>query len=621
MQASARRSVTLLATVLVGLVATAVVSTTLRAQALADAEGRFLLSAQVAADLVVDEVGRGVSIAESARALLRGTETLTAEEFAAFVSALDLDDRYPSANAIALTGSVPVDEVDAYAAEVRGLGQEPFVPGPDPPSGDERWLITLIEPMDRNAAAVGFDIRTNPDARLAAAEARVTGTPRLTPPTTLVQEEADQSGVVAYMPFDGEEAPLEAGFTSIVFRGDDLLAGISGLDSRLGLRVRDAAGGGPTGDGLVGEVDVVDDPQRSAVIERSVLGRTWQIEVFAVDGYGTEILPAAGASVTGVLLTLAAALLLLSLQRAEERARTLADEVTEDLNRANHRLASVNAALAETVAALERSNVDLARSNDDLASFAHVASHDLKEPLRMVSGFSGLLRREMEGGSEDGLTEREALYLDFIDKGAARMQVLISDLLELADATNSGVTRSQVDIADVLDGVLEDLGPRIAEVGARIDRERLDGVVMDPRQTRGLLQNLVSNALKFARTDRSPVVVVDARAEDGRWTLQVVDNGIGIPADDREAVFEAFRRRHSREEYDGTGIGLAICASIAHAHEGDIRIEDGLDGGIRVVVELPQPREDEPRDEGRDDARRTVGAAEPDPVPHADRVR
>jgi PAS domain S-box-containing protein len=237
-----------------------------------------------------------------------------------------------------------------------------------------------------------------------------------------------------------------------------------------------------------------------------------------------------------------------------------------------------------TEAELERQRRELARSNEELEQFAYVASHDLREPLRTIRAFGQLLAAEH--GDDLGAEGQE--FLGYIVDGTARMQRLIDDLLAYSSAGRTPHAEA-LPLNAVLDDVLAGLGPAIAEAGAAIAVEPLPTVQANRTQMELLLQNLVANAVKFRAPDRVPVVVVragDADAAAGA-TVYVDDNGIGIPEASRERVFKMFQRLHTREAYDGTGIGLAMCRKIARAAGGDVAISTSDLGGTRVAVTLP----------------------------------
>jgi len=210
----------------------------------------------------------------------------------------------------------------------------------------------------------------------------------------------------------------------------------------------------------------------------------------------------------------------------------------------------------------------LARSNEELQQFAYVASHDLQEPLRAVAGYLTLI----EEGLGDKLDERSRHHIAGAVQGAERMHTLINDLLELSRVDTRAEPFAPADLNAVLGIALENLTVRVRESGARILHEPLPTLKVDANQMTLLFQNLVGNAIKF-RGEQPPEVHVSARADNGDWVFTVRDNGIGIEPQYFERIFRIFQRLHTRKQYPGTGIGLAICKKIVERHGGRIWVE------------------------------------------------
>jgi len=232
---------------------------------------------------------------------------------------------------------------------------------------------------------------------------------------------------------------------------------------------------------------------------------------------------------------------------------------------------------------IRRSNEELRRANADLEQFAYSASHDLQEPLRQVAIYSQLLERKY--GSK---LEGDALdYLTFCVEGAQRMQMLISDLLAYAQAGKSGTESSNlVDVYQIVDNVKKNLATAIEETGAVLTIAPLPAVYGDQVPLTHLLQNLISNALKY-RADRVPQISVSAERDGAFWRFAVEDNGIGIPAEFRTQIFGIFKRLHDRRSYPGTGIGLAICQKIVERYGGRIWVESEVGEGSTFLFTLP----------------------------------
>lgn len=245
---------------------------------------------------------------------------------------------------------------------------------------------------------------------------------------------------------------------------------------------------------------------------------------------------------------------------------------------------------------LNRKASELARSNAELEQFAYVASHDLQEPLRKIQAFGDRLKAKVDAvGLQDGRD-----YLDRMQGAAARMSTLISDLLTFSRVISASQPFVPVDLNAVAKGVLSDLEVRIEQTKAQVDVENLPAIEADPMQMRQLLQNLIGNALKFRMADRPPHIRItgailknpfagspdeDPYAE--QCQLHVQDNGIGFDEKYSEKIFAVFQRLHGRTEFEGTGVGLAVCRRITDRHGGTIQARSKPGEGATFTVTVP----------------------------------
>jgi PAS domain S-box-containing protein len=218
---------------------------------------------------------------------------------------------------------------------------------------------------------------------------------------------------------------------------------------------------------------------------------------------------------------------------------------------------------------LKANNEALKRSNEELEHFAYVASHDLQEPLRMVGGYVQLLQRRY--GDKFDADGHE--FVGYAVDGVKRMQALINDLLTYSRLSTKGQAFAPVDCNTVVRQVQANLGERIASAKATIEVDSLPHVMGDAVQLTQLFQNLIGNALKFRRPDAPCRVHVGVKREGAEWHFRVEDDGIGIEPQYAEKIFVIFQRLHSREEYEGTGIGLAVCKKVVERHQGRIWVE------------------------------------------------
>lgn len=226
---------------------------------------------------------------------------------------------------------------------------------------------------------------------------------------------------------------------------------------------------------------------------------------------------------------------------------------------------------------------ELRRSNEELENFAYVASHDLQEPLRKIQAFSDLLISEHAATlGSDG-----ADYLERMQAAAGRMSVLIEDLLTFSRVSSRQSPPKDVDLGEVVQGVLNDLETRIEETHATVTIAKLPTICADPTQMRQLFQNLIGNALKFHKTDIPPVVTVTSRKKRGGYEIKVSDNGIGFDEKYLERIFSVFQRLNTRSAYEGTGIGLAVCRKIIERYNGTITAESRKGDGSTFIIWLP----------------------------------
>jgi PAS domain S-box-containing protein len=225
----------------------------------------------------------------------------------------------------------------------------------------------------------------------------------------------------------------------------------------------------------------------------------------------------------------------------------------------------------------------LERSNAELEQFAYVASHDLQEPLRMVASYTQLLQRRYQGR----LDAQADKYIAFAVDGAQRMQTLINDLLALSRVGTQGRPFAPTDAGAAARRALKWLGPALEESGGAVEVGPLPTVPADAGQLEQVFQNLLANALKFRRPAVPPRVEVTAVREGDAWRFAVRDNGIGFEPQYAEQIFVVFQRLHTRAEYAGTGVGLAICKKVVERHGGRVWAESVPDAGTTVYFTLP----------------------------------
>ncbi len=260
-------------------------------------------------------------------------------------------------------------------------------------------------------------------------------------------------------------------------------------------------------------------------------------------------------------------------------------------------LRRTNAALQDEIAERQRAQAeaaryaaDLERSNEELEQFGYVVSHDLRAPLRTVQGYLRLLNQRYA----DRLDAKAETYIDYAISGAARMQEMIQALLDLSRVETGGREPAPTDVEAVLNRTLRALSPAIDETGAAVTHDPLPTVLADEVQLAQVFQNLIANALKFRREGVPPKVHVTAREGErggegeGKWIFSVTDNGIGIDPDQADRIFQIFQRLHTEDEYEGLGIGLALCKRIIDRHGGRLWVESEPGEGSTFTFTLPE---------------------------------
>jgi light-regulated signal transduction histidine kinase (bacteriophytochrome) len=325
--------------------------------------------------------------------------------------------------------------------------------------------------------------------------------------------------------------------------------------------------------------------------------RWWAAGVVAVMGLSLTLLAWRQVHTTawppGLVLGLGAAVTLLT----SAYVMVLVGRTREVLEAVKQRTAELRASedrLRRTVRDLRRTTRELGRSNAELEQFASIASHDLQEPLRKVQTFAEILVAEYH----DALGEEGRDYLRRMHNATLRMRALIDDLLTYARVTSRAKSFKQVNLNEVVTQVVADLEISIRDTRGRVEVAPLPVIDADPLQMRQLFQNLIGNALKFHQKGIPPVVTVytqqrEADEDDSshesvdRCEVVVGDNGIGFEEQYLDQIFVLFKRLHGRTEYEGTGIGLAICRKIVQLHGGTITARSAVGQGTRFIIRLP----------------------------------
>ena len=245
----------------------------------------------------------------------------------------------------------------------------------------------------------------------------------------------------------------------------------------------------------------------------------------------------------------------------------------------NREIRKQNTLLEQQKEAIEQKNQALQQTNSDLEQFAHIVSHDLKEHVRTINSFLAVMHREVEV-----IPPHLQDYLNLAHGGAQHLVALLEDLMEYIRLGRSGLEPISVDLTDVLVRVQQTFALQIAESKAIIDFGNMPTLTGYPSEIYHLFQNLVGNALKFRHPERHPYVQIKYRSEPRFHIISISDNGIGIEKPFQEKIFHIFKRLHARNEYEGTGVGLAICQKIVRNHGGEIYMESTPDVGCSFYI-------------------------------------
>ena len=297
-----------------------------------------------------------------------------------------------------------------------------------------------------------------------------------------------------------------------------------------------------------------------------------------------------------LILILALALLVIALAslygryRSKRRAQALLESSNQEIMERNEMLRQQtreikkkNQLLESQALEIQTQNQQLLQSNDELKQLTYAVSHDLREPLRTIISYLQLLDRRHAPQLEEAGRE----FLSFANEGARRLQALMTDMLEYSRLGKSKGEPKLIDLETVLDEVEKNLDSHIQESGATLKRGPLPLVYGRPTDVYLLFQNLISNGIKFHHPDRPPILEVRSVKQGSYHVISLKDNGIGIAPQKQERIFQIFQRLHSRDEYDGTGLGLALAQKIVRNHGGDIWCESILGSGTTFFVKIP----------------------------------
>ena len=505
---------------------------------------RVEASAQTAADELRSSVETYGTLLYGVRGLVAASAQVTAAEFRASYAGGDVAQRYPGVSVL------------GYAA-LRNRDGRRTAP------------ITLLEPRAGNRAALGLDFLAEPRRRAALERTLATGRPAASAPLQLVQELGRPSFLLMLAVGDTGAAYAGVRARDLMDRVAAARAGSARLElydlgpagrPALGLDRAPALYGATDGRAALRPQDA---RFGSDTVQFEVMGRRWALFYAPQHSVATagqtllNWLPL----IAGALLAALAAWLLGSALRTERRAVALAERMTQSLR---------------------ESQTELARSNAELERYAYVASHDLREPLRTITGFLGLLSRR----HRDRLDDEACEFIDLAAAGAKRMDALIAELLEYSRTGRRDAPPEPTDLDGAWGVAVRNLSAAIAESGAEVTASRLPVVLADRGEMVQVLQNLLGNAIRY-HGPGTPRIHAEAHRRGDDWQVSVTDDGPGIDPRHHERIFVLLQRLHRNDEVEGTGMGLAICKKIVEHHGGRIWVESAPGEGARFSFTLP----------------------------------
>lgn len=496
-----------------------------------------------------------------------------------FSENLRIGDRYPGINGIGVIHFLPPEALGPYEARQR-VQRPDFAVYPD---HDQplRMPITFIEPEDINAAAVGLDVAHEVNRRTAALNSRDTGTAQITGPIVLVQDAGKTSGFLFYAPFyrGGVQSDVESRRENVLgavyapFVVHKLMEGLLAKELR-GIRfsIRDA--GVLIYDEHSADDPLTDpDPMFTETATLDLYGRTWTLDMRTDLAFRAEnatekptMILLAGLMIEGLIISL-----LFLMSRANRKAMDYADRVTIALRGEKTKLVAANA--------------ELSLKNEELERFAYVASHDLKTPIRGISGLTEMIQEDLE----DYLTGPDAnpdvgVNLGRIRDRVSRMEKLTNGILEVSRVGTQSVEESPVRLDDIITGLASDLGLRAEQYAVYGGGEV---VSCDPTSFHSVIENLIGNAIKYHETRNDLCIEIRARTSADRLVVSVSDNGPGIDPRFHDRIFEVFQTLRPDGPGESTGIGLSIVRKAVESQGGKVTLVSEPGQGATFTFDWP----------------------------------
>lgn len=495
-----------------------------------------------------------------------------------YANSIQIESKYPGINGIGVIHALEADEVEAYLAEQRRDRPEYRI-HPEH-GGNEYYPISYIIPVANNGKAVGLDMAHETNRFTAAKKARDTGLAQITGPITLVQDALKTPGFLFYAPFyaGGPSGGVEdrtgnfLGMVYAPFLVSTLMEGVLSQERRLvGVKISDGAE--ILYDENKPDAPYFDDhPLFDDTFTLPMYGRDWTLNIRSTaafrstygDSQPVQIL------IGGILIDFVLIGLFLLLRQTARDALRYADGMTAELE--------------ERTRDLEQLNEDLARSNQELDEFAHIASHDLKEPLRGIRNYATFLLEDYE----DKLDDDGQSKLKTLTSLSDRLAGFIDDLLQFSRVGREDIEFIQVDVKELVAGIVETLMPWLESQGATVEISGdLPSVPCHAVYVGQVFRNLITNGVKYNECDEKRIVVgCEPNGAEGP-VFYVRDNGIGIHEKHRDIVFRIFKRLHARDRFGGgTGAGLTVTKKIVERHGGRLWMDSVVGEGTTFYFTL-----------------------------------
>ncbi len=537
-------------------------------------EERFAAAAADVVEVISTQVEHHSDVLAGLGALFAASEEVSPAELETYARTAGVTERVPTMGAMSFIPSVTGDELDQLIAWRRDQGLPSYDVRPPGRRTEHRPVLMTSSPD--NADAVGLDALSVPGVGEVQDRATATGQSAISPQIELVRAPGQPAFVVMHPVTGVTVAGLDVdGWLSSPVVAQDFLDSALRTDRPMRVALHDGAdaSGAPmaswsppaAGDGGAVIVETID-----------VLGHNWTVELTDLSPGGLEAnLVAPALLVAGLLASVALAGALWALARARSREEERADVATADLRR--------------TAADLEARNTALEQSNADLERFAYVASHDLQEPLRSISGYLQLIDRRYGGVLDDDGRQ----FIGFAVGGAQRLKEIIEDLLAYSRVGRAARPFRTEHLRTVVDEALRHTELALVDAGATVEVGDLSEVHGDVRQLVQVVTNLLTNCARYRHPDRPLQIDIASSCGPDGCELVVEDNGVGIAPEHRERVFGMFERLQTGDQRPGTGIGLSIVHRIVERHGGTVWIEESPAGGAGVHICLPVCGEDD----------------------------